>query len=267
MEKIEEIQIKQIKCLDNSRLRTDSGNLATLMEDIKHRGLLQPIKVSKQDNSYVILFGNRRLEACRKLGWKTISCIVTKTKINKERFMADNIAENFHREDLTPFEIANGANQYIKQGYSIGEISVLTSIPKNKIISCMKMIRSAPKQFKKAISFVKGREDKKGRIATSVANEIFNESYSNLSKTQKGSLLNKATKDGLTSGQIRLMKYLMAQGLSFTKAKTEYKKYQLVGVTIPLKKSELKKYEIKSFTNFISCFIQGLTKPNKKLIA
>lgn len=62
-----EIEIDRI--VIKPRFRVHIGDLAPMMESIRRIGVLQPIGVDK-DN--VLVFGERRVEACRRLGMKTI---------------------------------------------------------------------------------------------------------------------------------------------------------------------------------------------------
>ena len=67
---IKDIEIKKIKQLENIRLRIEEEDVHTLMSSIKQDGLLEPIGVaitSGSKDEYLIVYGNRRLEACRKL--------------------------------------------------------------------------------------------------------------------------------------------------------------------------------------------------------
>jgi hypothetical protein len=62
------LKINQIKTDD--RQRKDYGDIETLAENIQERGLLQPIGINK-DN--VLIWGGRRLEALKHLGWKELT--------------------------------------------------------------------------------------------------------------------------------------------------------------------------------------------------
>lgn len=53
-----------------ARFRKDPGDLTQLIESIDHRGLLQPITVTPEG---VLVCGWRRLEAVRRLGWKSLN--------------------------------------------------------------------------------------------------------------------------------------------------------------------------------------------------
>lgn len=54
----------------------ENEKITDLMKDIQERGLLQPIVVSPRAGGYAISVGHQRLQACRRLGWKTIPAIV-----------------------------------------------------------------------------------------------------------------------------------------------------------------------------------------------
>ncbi len=78
------------------RHRQDLGNITHLADSIRDLDLLQPIGVSP-DNSLV--FGHRRLEACRLLGWESIPVRI----IDAPAIMAEH-DENEVRKDFTPSE-------------------------------------------------------------------------------------------------------------------------------------------------------------------
>jgi len=56
-----------------NRIRQDLGDIDELSNSIKQVGLLQPIGVNKNN---ILIFGQRRLEAIKKLGWKEIPSII-----------------------------------------------------------------------------------------------------------------------------------------------------------------------------------------------
>ena len=83
--KIDDIQIGQ-------RHRKDFGDLAALAASIGEVGVLQPIGVTP---SYELVFGERRLRACRDvLGWDTILARV----VDLPSILAGEVAENMHKE-------------------------------------------------------------------------------------------------------------------------------------------------------------------------
>jgi ParB family chromosome partitioning protein len=57
------------------RIRRDMGDIESLAQSINDLGLLTPILITP-DNK--LLAGERRLRACKKLGWTTIPVTVVK---------------------------------------------------------------------------------------------------------------------------------------------------------------------------------------------
>ena len=60
------------------RIRKDPGDIDEFAKNIKEYGLLAPIIVRKHNDSYKLLAGWRRIQACKKLGHKSIECIIKK---------------------------------------------------------------------------------------------------------------------------------------------------------------------------------------------
>ena len=81
---VKKIPIDKIK--KRKRIRKDLGNLQLLAELIGLCGLLNPITVEEiGDGYYLLLAGERRLEACKLLGWKEIDAhIINQTRAEIE---------------------------------------------------------------------------------------------------------------------------------------------------------------------------------------
>lgn len=262
-ERVIEVPINLIKNLDNSRIRIESTDLISLMEDIRHRGLLQPIGIFQEKDEYIIRFGNRRLEACKKLGWKTIPAIITDKEIDIDTYMADNVAENLHRVDLTPIELSKVILQFRERKLSVGEICTILNIPKSKVESAMRISNYAPEKFKKHIDNIKNVTEKKGKISVSVANEIFNNRRTHRDSIDE--LFEFAKSEELTAMEIRVINSLIWEGVSLKEAKINYKKYKPVTCDLIFDKEEFNKYGM-NIKDLIKSFIGGTVKPNKKLI-
>lgn len=70
MTRFDKISIAKIAKED--RIRKDLGDLDVLAKSIASHGLLNPITVTKQNEEYLLLAGERRLEACKILRMKEI---------------------------------------------------------------------------------------------------------------------------------------------------------------------------------------------------
>lgn len=83
------------------RLRTYIGGIEPLKVSIKKVGLLNPILINK---SRELISGNRRLEACKQLGWTEIEATTIDTGKDKVRELDLEYHENLGRINLTDEE-------------------------------------------------------------------------------------------------------------------------------------------------------------------
>src|SRR6266852_50893 len=80
------------------RYRKDLGDLRALAESIGEVGLLHPVVVTPEGR---LIAGQRRLEACRLLGWIEVPA----TTVDLLQAARGEAHENFVRKDLLPSEI------------------------------------------------------------------------------------------------------------------------------------------------------------------
>lgn len=83
--------------------RTRSGDIQSLAESIKERGLQNPISVIKIEDHFIIVSGHRRTHAFRFLKRKKIPAIIRKESTQTD-LTIDLAIENFQRKDLLPAE-------------------------------------------------------------------------------------------------------------------------------------------------------------------
>ena len=96
--KHEDVPVEKIKLAH--RFRVDAGDIEGLAANIRELGLMQPIGV---DKFYQLIFGSRRLAACKDiLKWKRIPAVV----LNIDSLLAGEYAENEFRKQFTPSERA-----------------------------------------------------------------------------------------------------------------------------------------------------------------
>src|SRR3990167_2869964 len=117
--KSEKIKLKDIKHLENSRLR-DKDDVSDLMHDIEQRGLLENIGVRLNDNA--LIFGNRRVKACEKLGYEDILCDYY-DDVSDEELLITNLAENLKRRDIGGIEIGRICKLLMQNGMLTTEIA------------------------------------------------------------------------------------------------------------------------------------------------
>jgi ParB-like nuclease domain len=88
--------IDKIKVRD--RFRKNPGDVQSLAASIEDVGLLHPIVVRPDGR---LIAGERRLAACRKLGWTSVPV----TFVDLKELIRGEFAENAERKDLLPSEI------------------------------------------------------------------------------------------------------------------------------------------------------------------
>lgn len=104
---IRQIPVRQIlPDPDQPRRQLNEESLQGLADSIRQHGLLSPITVvpAEEENSYIILTGERRWRAVSSLGNELISCIVKNS--SEDTRLTEQLIENLQREDLQPLEKA-----------------------------------------------------------------------------------------------------------------------------------------------------------------
>ena len=87
------------------RFDIDPVSLEELKKSILTNGLIQPITVRRTpDHKYQLISGERRLKACREIGFKEIPAYIIDVD-SDELMLALALIENIQREKLNPVEI------------------------------------------------------------------------------------------------------------------------------------------------------------------
>jgi ParB family chromosome partitioning protein len=101
---LREIPIKQIKIWKDAQARKlDREGIAELARSIKTEGLQNPPMVQKESkNSYLLMSGQRRLAALKRLGAKKIPVLLLtqSTKYDLDDAKAASVIENLHRNKM-----------------------------------------------------------------------------------------------------------------------------------------------------------------------
>lgn len=88
----------------------DPLELDELAASIREHGILQPLIVSlAEDNRYILIAGERRLEAARKAGLRTVPAILR--QVGDQQLLELALIENLQRADLNPLEEAEAYRQ------------------------------------------------------------------------------------------------------------------------------------------------------------
>ena len=86
-----------------------------LAESMRRQGLLQPILVRPSEaTGYYLVVGRHRLEAAKKLKWRSIPALVLNDVEAVERLLRVEISENLHRAELTALERADHIKRWME---------------------------------------------------------------------------------------------------------------------------------------------------------
>ena len=120
------IKISDIVILKNSRTEL---KITELQASIDNHGLLQPVLVRKadQDKNYVLIAGERRLRACKKLGWSEIECSLSFLPDDQDGVL--QLVENIQREDLSIYEQSRVVTE-LKKKYGVSDSKLAEIIGK-----------------------------------------------------------------------------------------------------------------------------------------
>jgi len=98
------------------RIELEKNSIKELANSILENGLLQPITVLESDNnSYIIVFGHRRVAAYEFLNKENIEANILTTLDDKDLVISP-IVENLQRKDMEPIETAMALNRVLKMG-------------------------------------------------------------------------------------------------------------------------------------------------------
>lgn len=146
--KLTEIELEKIK-RDENQPRKDFSEeaLSMLADSIKEHGVLQPIVVTKEEDSYKIVAGERRWRAAKMAGLKKIPVIVR--SIDAQNRLELSIIENAQREDLNAIELAT-AYMKLKTQFNLSAKEIATKIGKSEksIEGTIRLLR-LPEEAKK----------------------------------------------------------------------------------------------------------------------
>ena len=239
-----DIPIKDIKVIENIRLK-DKGldkEKNFLMQSIKDNGLLQPIGVKESTIGYTLIWGFRRLDACKKLGFRSIPAVIFVTKdeeLTEEEFFVLNATENLQRRNNTLLEFGRVC-AILKKTMSSGEIAIKLGVPKSRVESALVEISRIPLKYQRRIKIMNGEKERNGEIPLSVASKIA--SLRGITDKQKEQLLELVMREETESVKITGIASLMKKGMTFNQAKEALGRYRTVNLKVMVDYKKFKEY-------------------------
>ncbi len=111
------------------RKQFDEEALQELSDSIKKYGVLEPLIVTKKDDYYEIIAGERRWRAARLAGLKEVPVVIR--EYTDKEIMEISLIENIQREDLNPIEEAQAYEALISQ-YNLKQEEVAERVSKSR---------------------------------------------------------------------------------------------------------------------------------------
>jgi len=233
---IEDVDVKNIEVVDNTRLETSESDITELMQSIKQSGLLQPIGIWESD------------------------------KLDEKDFFILNLTENLHRKDITPFELAKACIRLKELDLNISEIAVRLAMPASRIRTVLETYGNLSTGWEKLTDFKPTSRTKTGKISVTTANTIGQLSVPNV---EKHTLLEYAHKNELSHADILNIRYLIENGMSLNKAIKQAKNYKSSTMSLVFVKEELEKLKesgVTSVKEYVRDVLKGRRRPISGLV-
>lgn len=113
------------------REKFDLEELENLAASIREHGIIQPLIVSPGRNgAYVLIAGERRLQAARKAGLKTVPVVVRHA--SDQQLLELALIENVQREDLNPIEKAEAYHHLAKE-FKLSHEAIAERVGKSRV--------------------------------------------------------------------------------------------------------------------------------------
>ncbi len=137
VEVIKEVEVEQtLNILDiepnreQPRKQFDEDALEELAESIRQYGIIQPLVVTKKDDYYEIIAGERRWRAARMAGLTKVPVVIK--NFGNQEILEVSLIENLQREDLNPIDEAF-AYQRLIQEFHLKQDEVAAKVSKSRV--------------------------------------------------------------------------------------------------------------------------------------
>ena len=125
---------------EQPRKKFDEDALLELSESIKQFGVLQPLLVTKKDDYYEIIAGERRWRAAKLAGVKEVPVIIG--KYTEQEIMEISLIEKIQREDLNPIEEAQAYKRLLTE-FNLKQDEVAERVSKSRtaVTNAMRLLK------------------------------------------------------------------------------------------------------------------------------
>lgn len=134
------IDINLIKANENQpRKNFDEEKIMQLAESIKEHGVIQPVVLKQDGNTYTIIAGERRWRAAKSINLKAIPAVIM--DLSDKAVLEVSLIENIQREDLNPIEEAVAYKKLIEDfNLTQEELSKRIGKSRTAVTNCMRLL-------------------------------------------------------------------------------------------------------------------------------
>lgn len=124
-------------------------SLKELADSIRAQGVIQPILVEKQGDSYFLIAGERRYRAARLAGLSAIPAVIG--SYSEEQKLEIALVENIQREDLNPVEEALAYKSLMdKTGLNQAQVAEKVGKQRSTVANSLRLLR-LPEEMRDAL--------------------------------------------------------------------------------------------------------------------
>ncbi len=136
--KIKDIEINK----EQPRKQFNEDALQELADSITQHGVIEPLIVTKRDNYYLLVSGERRWRASMKAGLKEVPVVVK--DYTDQEILEIGLIENIQREDLNPIEEAQ-AYQKLIEDFHLKQDDIAERVSKSRsaITNILRLLKLA----------------------------------------------------------------------------------------------------------------------------
>jgi ParB family chromosome partitioning protein len=122
------------------RKKVKEASIDQLAESIKEKGIIQPLLVSKNEEGYELIAGERRWRAAQKAGLTEVPVILKETEAVSRLELA--LIENIQRQDLNVIEEAEAYQRLIQEfGLSQEEVGRRVSKDRSTVANLLRLFK------------------------------------------------------------------------------------------------------------------------------
>ncbi len=151
---IREISLSKLELWREGNVRRVNvfEQIEDLAKNILENGLIVPLIVAPKTGTdkFLVISGQRRLEACRLVNYDPIECVVLPEDVGLDKAKVLSLSENLYRLDMNPNDISSAIDFLYRQYKDIREVAKRLGISDSTVRSYLKY-ESLPEEIKEIV--------------------------------------------------------------------------------------------------------------------